>query len=211
MGIQTILFDLDGTLIDTNELIKESFKYTFKQYGYEFTEEQLLSFNGPPLRDTFNKIAPNLVDDMVQTYREHNFLHHDEYVKLFPGVKETLESLQKANIQLGIVSTKMRKGVEKGLSWTGLSSYFSTIITLDEVTHAKPHPEPVLMGMEALHGKKETTLMVGDNSHDIEAGQRAGVATAAVAWSHKGEEFLNAYEPTYMLEKMSDLLQIVGV
>ncbi|SET10321.1 pyrophosphatase PpaX [Oceanobacillus limi] len=209
MNIHTILFDLDGTLIDTNELINQSFMHTFKHYGLDFTKEEIRSFNGPPLRDTFEKIDKTKVDEMVDVYREHNLSHHEQYVKIFPNVLETLSALRDQGVQLGIVTTKMRNSVELGLKITGLEGFFQSIVTLDDVTHAKPHPEPVFMGLKELGGDRETTLMVGDNSHDIEAGHHAGVRTAGVAWSHKGKEFLEEYKPTYMLEDMRDLLQLV--
>ncbi|WP_284141102.1 MULTISPECIES: pyrophosphatase PpaX [unclassified Virgibacillus] len=211
MSIRTILFDLDGTLIDTNELIIASFIHTFKQYGREYTRAELKEFNGPPLKDTFASIDPNKVEEMVETYRAHNFLHHDAYVKPFPHVIETLIELKNKQIQIGIVSTKMQKGVLKGLQVCGLEKMFDAIVTLDDVTNAKPNPEPVLKGMELLAGQPESTLMVGDNYHDIEAGHRAGVQTAGVSWSHKGKEFLQSYHPTYMLEDMRDLLRIIEV
>ncbi|GGK07050.1 hypothetical protein GCM10007063_31950 [Lentibacillus kapialis] len=98
-----------------------------------------------------------------------------------------------------------------GLRVTKLNYYFDTIITLDDVSHAKPHPEPVIKAMNAMSANAQSTLMVGDNSHDIEAGKHAGVKTAGVAWSLKGRDKLLAYRPSYMLEDMQDLLEITGV
>lgn len=210
-NIRTILFDLDGTLINTNELIIESFKYTFKQYGFNFTEEEIIQFNGPPLLETFQKIDHERAEEMIGTYREHNFYYHDEYVTAFPHVIDTIKTLYEHNFDLGIVSTKMRSGVDKGLEITGLRSYFSSIVTLDDVVHAKPDSEPVLTGMEQLKGKRESTIMIGDNSHDIESGHNAGVQTAGVAWAQRGEAFLQHYQPTYMLKDIRDLLSLVLV
>lgn len=211
MSIRTILFDLDGTLIDTNELIIASFMHTFSHYGMTYTREEVVQFNGPPLLDTFQKIAPDLAEEMVKTYRAHNLTVHDSYVTAFPHVTETIAALKEQGLKLGIVSTKMRKGVNMGLALTGLDTYMDTIITLDDVEHAKPHPEPVLKAVQALGADLETTLMVGDNYHDIESGQNAGVKTAGVAWSDKGSSFLEGYHPTYMLKDMRDLLQLTEV
>ncbi|MHA6251782.1 pyrophosphatase PpaX [Oceanobacillus sp. CAU 1775] len=211
MSIRTILFDLDGTLIDSNQLIFTSFKHTFDSYNLNFTDEEILEFNGPPLIETFTKIDPLRVDEMVETYREHNKLVHDEFVKVFPEVIETLEILQQKNIKMGVVTTKMAPGVKLAMELTGIEKYFGSIVTLSDVTHAKPHPEPVLKAMHELGGVPETTLMVGDNSHDIEAGKNAGVRTAGVAWAQKGRERLLSYQPNYMLENMKDILQLVEV
>ncbi|WP_010532137.1 pyrophosphatase PpaX [Lentibacillus jeotgali] len=211
MNIHTILFDLDGTLIDTNELIIESFTHTFNAYGRKLTRAEAIEFIGPPLKDSFSQFAPEQVDAMVETYRKHNMKHHDNYVKAFPHAAETLAELKKGDVKLGVVTTKMRGTVEMGLRVTELDSYFNTVITLDDVSHAKPHPEPIIKALRAMNADAESTLMVGDNFHDIEAGHHAGVKTAGVAWSLKGREKLLSYKPSYMLDDMSDLLEITGV
>lgn len=211
MSIETILFDLDGTLIDSNELIHQSFEYTLNYYGYSLTREEILHFNGPPLIKTFTKINPDKAEEMIETYREHNLEHHNEYVKLFPHVKETLRELQQNDIKMGIVSAKMRTGVEIGLEVTGIKEFFDAIVTIDDVKNPKPHPEPVLKGLNNLNSQPESSLMVGDNYHDIESGKNAGSRTVAVAWSLKGKEYLQKFNPTYMIEDMRELLSIVGV
>src|SRR5690625_424441 len=208
-NIRTILFDLDGTLINTNDLIIEWFKHTFDNYGLNFTNEEIITFNGPPLRETFKMIDQDRAEEMIATYREHNLLNHDNYVTPFPHVVETIQELEKHGFNLGIVTTKMEKSVEKGLAITGLKPYFQTIITLDDVNNAKPHPEPVIKAMKELQGEPESTLMIGDNSHDIEAGHNAGVLTAGVSWAQRGESFLQQFKPTYMLKDMRELLNLV--
>jgi pyrophosphatase PpaX len=211
MMIKTILFDFDGTLIDTNELIYHSFDYTFKKFGYSFTKEEILQFNGPPLRETFSQLNPDLAEEMIRTYRIHNAQHHEAYVKLFPNVKETLEVLREKGFELGVVTAKMREGVKQGMEITGIESYFDTIVTIDDVENPKPHPEPVIKALNKLNAEADTAIMIGDNYHDIIAGNKAGTKTAGVSWSLRGKEYLKQFNPTYMLEDMSDLLAIVGV
>lgn len=210
MSIQTILFDLDGTLIDTNQLITASFKHTFERFQLSFTDEEIIEFNGPPLTDTFKKIDPVRADDMVATYRTHNQAVHDDYVEIFPHVLETLEALEKMNIKMGVVTTKMSTGAQRGLAKTGITDFFQSIVTLSDVTNAKPHPEPVIKAMRELHADPSSTIMIGDSSYDIEAGQNAGIQTAGVSWSQKGRNRLLSYRPNYMLETMADLIPIVG-
>ncbi|WP_226036025.1 pyrophosphatase PpaX [Aquibacillus saliphilus] len=211
MTIHTILFDLDGTLIDTNELIIASFTHTLKQYtDKEYNREEILDFIGPPLIDSFRSIDSDRVDQMVQTYREHNLHHHDSYVVAYPRVVETVNKLKQLGYRLGIVTTKMNATAELGLKVTGMEDMFEILIGLDDVTHAKPHPEPIMKALKELDATAPTTLMVGDNYHDIEAGKNAGTKTAGVSWSIKGKETLEAYQPDYMLEEMSDLLKILG-
>lgn len=209
--ITTILFDLDGTLIDTNELIIQSFLHTLgKYYPNEYTREDVLPFMGPTLMETFAGIDKEKAEELVRVYRDFNISRHDELVTEFEGVYETVALLKEQGYKLGIVTTKMLNVVQKGLKLTGLDSFFEVIIALDHVTKAKPDPEPILKALQELHSTPEEAIMVGDNYHDILGGRNAGTKTAGVAWSAKGRAFLEEYQPDYMLENMRDLLDIVG-
>ncbi|MDC3416156.1 pyrophosphatase PpaX [Aquibacillus salsiterrae] len=212
MTIRTILFDLDGTLIDTNELIIASFTHTLLHYAQnQYSREDILEFIGPPLADSFRSVDPNRVEEMIQTYREHNLANHDNYVTAYPTVVETIHKLKQAGFQLGIVTTKVKDTALKGLELTGMGDLFEVVIGLDEVEHAKPHPEPIFKALAQLDAKAEETLMVGDNTHDVMAGKNANTKTAGVAWTIKGRETLEKLAPDYMLEEMKDLLPILGV
>ncbi|UOQ46412.1 pyrophosphatase PpaX [Halobacillus salinarum] len=211
MSIRTILFDLDGTLIDTNELIIASFMHTIEQHGgRSYSRQEVLDFIGPPLKESLSKIDPDRVDELIEVYRKHNIEHHNAYVKAYEGVVETVQLLKERGFKLGIVTTKLRNTVELGLNITGLDGLFDTIITLDDVTNAKPHPEPVAKALQALDSCASEALMVGDNTHDIEGGKNAGTKTAGVAWTVKGREVLEQLHPDYMLMQMNDLLEITG-
>ena len=211
MNIRTILFDLDGTLIDTNELIIASFTHTIEQYaGRPYTREEILDFIGPPLRESLAKVNPDKVEEMVETYRKHNIENHNSYVKAYDGVVETIQTLKDQGYKLGIVTTKMRNTVQMGLELTNLDGLFETVITLDDVSNAKPHPEPIVKALNNLDAQASEALMVGDNTHDIEAGQNAGTKTAGVAWTVKGRKVLDDLNPDYMLTNMRELLEITG-
>ncbi|UOQ48262.1 pyrophosphatase PpaX [Gracilibacillus caseinilyticus] len=212
MKIETILFDLDGTLINTNELIIASFAHTIEKFGDRpYTREEILDFIGPPLVDSLKKVNADKVEELMATYREHNLANHDKYVEAYPTVVETIQKLKEAGFQLGIVTTKLNDTAKLGLKMTGMDQLFEVLIGLDDVENAKPHPEPILTAIDQLKANPMTTMMVGDNYHDIEAGHNAGVQTAGVAWTIKGRKILEAHDPDYMLEEMSDLLNIVGV
>ncbi|WP_186580892.1 pyrophosphatase PpaX [Aquibacillus kalidii] len=212
MTIRTILFDLDGTLIDTNELIIASFSHTLEKHAdRKYTREEILNFIGPPLKDSFLSIDESRVEEMIATYKEHNLSNHSDYVVAYPTVVETMKQLKKAGFQLGIVTTKIGATAKLGLEITGLENIFECLIALEDVKHAKPHPEPIIKALTELNAQPATTIMVGDNYHDIEAGKNAGTKTAGVAWTIKGRETLEAYQPDFMLEEMSDLLKILGV
>jgi pyrophosphatase PpaX len=212
MKIDTLLFDLDGTLIDTNDLIITSFLHTLEQYKpNEYKRDDVLKFIGPPLYDSFASVSPEQAEEMCKTYRKFNLAKHDELVTEFEGIYELIERLHKEGFKLGIVTAKVRVPVMMGLKLTKLDQFFDCIITLDDVDHSKPHPEPVQKALAKLGSTPEQAIMVGDNSHDIEAGQNAGTKTAGVSWAVKGKEFLQKYNPDFMLEHPSDLLEILGV
>lgn len=211
-NITTLLFDLDGTLINTNELIVESFLHTLNHYfPDQYDREDVYPFMGPPLTDTFEALDPERSAEMVTHYRKFNLEQHDALVTEFEGVFETIRTLHENNFKMAIVSTKIHETVLKGLKLTNLDPFFDVVIGLDDVENAKPHPEPVEKALAALGSSPEEAIMVGDNYHDIEGGQNAGVKTAGVAWSIKGREFLEAYNPDYMLESMTDLLDILNI
>ncbi|MEK3887904.1 pyrophosphatase PpaX [Bacillus sp. FSL K6-3431] len=210
--ITTLLFDLDGTLIDTNELIVSSFLHTLgKFYPNRFERADVLPFLGPPLVVTFNGIDPQKTEEMIVEYRKYNLAQHDLLVKEFNGVFETIRTLSENNFKLAIVSTKMRDTVIKGLELTKLDQFFDVIISLDEVERAKPDPEPLEKALKALGSTPKEAMMIGDNHHDILGGKNAGTYTCGVSWSLKGKEYLEQFHPDYMLEKMADLLEIIGV
>jgi pyrophosphatase PpaX len=211
MNINTILFDLDGTLIDTNELIISSFLHTLnKFYPGQYEREDVLPFMGPTLHETFSGIDQERVQELIDTYREYNISNHDLLVKEFEGVFETVQWLKQEGYKLGIVTTKMSNVVMMGLKLTKLDQFFDVVVAIDHVTNPKPHPEPIEKALQQLDAKPEEALMVGDNHHDIVGGKNAGTKTAGVAWSAKGREHLAKYEPDFMLEKMSDLRDILG-
>ena len=211
MRINTVLFDLDGTLINTNELIISSFLHTLNTYyPNQYKREDVLPFIGPSLHDTFSKIDESKVEEMITSYRKFNHDHHDELVEEYETVYETVRELKKQGYKVGIVTTKARQTVEMGLKLSKLDEFFDVVVTIDDVEHVKPHPEPLQKALELLDAKPEEALMVGDNHHDIVGGQNAGTKTAAVSWTLKGRAYLEAYKPDFMLDKMSDLLSILS-
>ncbi|GGL54290.1 pyrophosphatase PpaX [Sporolactobacillus putidus] len=208
--IQTVLFDLDGTLINTNELILASFQYTLERFfPGRYTRKDLIPFIGEPLEVSFNHIDARQTDEMIAIYRKHNSHFHDQMVSEFPYVRETLGQLRDQGCALGVVTTKKRDMVNKGLEFAQIADYFDTVVTSDDVTRLKPDPEPVEKAMKNLAAEPEVTLMVGDSPSDIQAGQRAHVRTAGVGWSMKGRAVLENMRPDFLLDKMSDLLGLI--
>ncbi|MED2971644.1 MULTISPECIES: pyrophosphatase PpaX [unclassified Fictibacillus] len=211
MKINTALFDLDGTLINTNELIIASYLHTLdKFFPEQYNREHIIPLMGMPLTETMEHFDKNQVKELIETYKDHNLSHHDELVTEFEGVIETIETLHKNGYKLGIVTTKMRRSVNLGLKLAGLDCYFDTIVTLDDVERAKPDAEPVEKALALLNAKPEEAIMIGDSKYDILSGKNAGTKTAGVAWTIRGREYLEEFSPDYMLDEMTDLLAILG-
>ena len=207
---KALLFDFDGTLLDTNELIIQSFMHVLEnRFPGQYEPSDCVKFIGPSLIETFTEIAPDEAEELIKEYREWNHIHHDELVKEYEGVVETLEKLKEMGLRLVIVSTKRRETIARGLDIMGVAHLFEFVIGIDDVTHVKPDPEPILLAIEKLGVAKEDAIMIGDNSHDILGGKNAGVRTAGVSWALKGRDFLQQFNPDYMLEHMSDLISIV--
>lgn len=209
---RTVLFDLDGTLLNTNELIFRSFEYVWEKQGREnIAREMMVPYMGAKLYDMFRELTGGddaAIQEMIRLYREFNWENHDELVDMFPGVKETLHELREAGIRMGIVTTKIRKTTDMGLKLCGIDGYFDAIVTLDDVTHAKPHPEPVLQALKQLGAEPASAMMVGDSPADILAARAAGVRSIAVGWSLKS---LREYAPDVSIKHMHELLDVAGL
>ncbi|PYZ96279.1 pyrophosphatase PpaX [Alteribacter lacisalsi] len=211
-NIDTILFDLDGTLINTVDLIVASFMHTMEQYyPGEYEEKDVIHFIGPPLSETFHNLDPDRVEEMSHTYRTFNLEKHDELVREYEGVYETVDLLHRQGYNMAIVTTKRHDTAVKGLKLMGLDRFFDVVVALDDVENYKPHPEPLEKALAALGSTADRAVMVGDSHHDILGGKNTGTKTAGVAWSVKGREYIETYEPDVMLETMKDLLDILHV
>lgn len=207
--INALLFDFDGTLLDTNELIIQTFTAVLgEHFPGRYEREDILHFIGPSLEQTFESIDAERAVELTAQYRATNKQLHDELITEYDGVAETLRLLKARGVKMAIVSTKRSANIKRGLALMGIEEVFEHIISLDEVKNPKPDPEPILLALEKLGASKEEALMIGDNYHDIEGGKNAGVRTAGVAWSIKGEVFLASLDPDYMLQHISDLLEL---
>ncbi|RKL68478.1 pyrophosphatase PpaX [Salipaludibacillus neizhouensis] len=210
--IDSILFDLDGTLINTIDLIVASFLHTMDAYyPGKYQREDVISFIGPPLSETFTNLDASRVEEMTHTYRTFNLENHDDLVSEYQGVAETLEVLSQQGYKLAIVTTKRRDTALKGLKLMGLEKYFNVVVSIDEVSNYKPDPEPLNLALQQLDSTAEKAIMVGDSEHDILGGQNTGTKTAGVAWSVKGRAHLASFHPDVMLEEMTDLLDYLGL
>jgi pyrophosphatase PpaX len=204
-----ILFDLDGTLIDTSNLIIRSFQHTFKlHYGRPLTAEEVYAFFGKPLKAAMEYYGPDKVDDLIKTYREFNLAHHDQLTTGFAGVPETIRKIYNAGILMAIVTSKTRNTAIRGLKLFHMDQCFSVVIGHEECRKHKPDPEPVCKALAAINLAPADCLMVGDSPFDLASARAAGVKTAAVRWTQIAWDNLLAEQPDYILNTIEDLLAI---
>jgi pyrophosphatase PpaX len=213
MRYRAVLFDLDGTLIDSTRLIIESYHHTMRVHrGRTFPDSEWIKGLGTPLRVQFRRFTddPDEVQRMIATYREWNLAHHDEMVRGFPGAVEATRALRDAGAKLAIVTSKNRHGVHLGLELCGFDRLFDAIVTSDDLEASKPDPAPVLAALAALGEPVGTALMVGDSPHDIAAGRDAGAKTAACLWGPFELAALTAARPDHYLRSFHELAQLVA-
>jgi pyrophosphatase PpaX len=211
-AIRTVLFDLDGTLIDSVRLILDSYHHTLASHGLPpRTDDEWLAGVGTPLATQFAACCDDAgtLEALIATYREYNLKHHDRMVTVYPGVVDVVRALKHQGIATGLVTSKNRAGAVRGLTLAQLEALMDVLVCADEVENPKPHPEPVEKAVRLLHADPDTTLYVGDSIHDMRSGRAAGVRTAAVLWGPFGRSHLEGAQPDYWLERPEDLLTLV--
>jgi len=183
MRYPTVLFDLDGTLVDSGEIILSSFRHATKTVlAREIPDEVLAAaVGGSNIHEQMRAFDEERTDELVRVYREHNEPLHDDLVA-FEGIERVLERLKTEGRQLGIVTAKRRKTVDLAFAILPLEHFFDTVVTSGQTEHHKPHPEPVLTALERLGAEPGEAAFIGDSPFDMGAGKAAGVFTVAVSW-----------------------------
>jgi pyrophosphatase PpaX len=209
---QTLLFDLDGTIIDSIQLIVDSYHHTLRVHGHPpRTDADWLAGIGTPLRVQFLEWSsdPDILEAMIATYREFNLARHDEHVRPYPGVVERIREIRGRGVQTGLVTSKNRSGAIRGLGLCHPEALMDVLVCADDVVNPKPHPEPVEKALALLGADRETTIYIGDSVHDMRSGRAAGVKTAAVLWGPFTRAELEVTEPDFWLESPDDLTSLV--
>lgn len=209
--MRTYLFDLDGTLLDSIELILESFHHTSRVHlGRELPDAHWLAGIGTPLRTALGKVAQSdeELEAMLDTYRSYNLEHHDAMAKPYPGAIELVKELHARGAKLAIVTSKLSTGTNQGIRLLGLDEELPVRVCADDVSRGKPHPEPVLTALRALDASPDEALFIGDSDHDIQAGKAAGVKTVAVTWGPFATETLQAAGPDHWVDRPAEVLDL---
>lgn len=209
-NVKAVLFDLDGTVIDTIDLIKASFRYATSQVlGQSLSDEVLLQNLGTPLLGQMKVFSVEKAEELVKAYREHNFTHHDRMIKEYPGVAKVLVYLRNKDYRLAIVTSKSGPLAQRGLAILGLVPYFEVVVSMDDTTEHKPLPAPILLALKKLRCMPDEAIYIGDSPPDLKAGRAAGVLTTAALWGPFTRERLLAEEPDIVLDEVTDLLEIL--
>ena len=207
-----ILFDLDGTLLDTEPLIIETFTQVLKKHKPDLvlSREQKIGFLGPTLHESLEKyLDPETAKIAFEEYRALNIELHPTFIKTMPHATELLEALKEKNYTLGVVSSKKKDVVELGLQLTGLDSYFSTIIGYDEVKKYKPDPEGLLNACKALNVYRDDVIYVGDTDTDMMAADKAGMYAVALITHDERKQAILDTKPNEAIHDLMELLPIL--
>ena len=211
MRFPVVLFDLDGTLVDSGAIILSSFKHaTQTVLRREFPDEHILAaVGGSNLSEQMRRLDPNRVDDLIAAYRTHNEpLHRD----LLPcaGILDALGVLRRERRRVGIVTAKRRETLALALRAIPDLGDFDVVVTSDDTELHKPHPEPILHALELLDAPAADAAYVGDSPFDVRAGNDAGVFTVAVGWGNiHPRERVEAESPDAFVERPGELLDVL--
>jgi len=214
MKVKLIIFDFDGTLADTRQLIVETMQQTIQALGLTpCTDEQCTSMIGLPLKQAFTELIPmsdEMGDRCVDTYRQiFNEKNASYVIPTFPHVIDTLYRLSSEGYILTIASSRSRKSLLDFVHTMHLEEIFSYILGADDVIHAKPHPEPVLRTLEAFDCPPEEALVVGDMKYDIEMGRRAGTRTCGVTYGNGSPQELKEAGADFMVDDFKKILTLI--
>jgi pyrophosphatase PpaX len=209
---ETVLFDLDGTLIDSGAIIVASMKHAATTVlGREIPESELAAaVGGPGLIAQMRALDAARVDELVAVYTAHNETLHDG-LEAYRGIEDVLEALHAGRRKLGIVTAKRRATVRLAFEvLPQLERYFGVVVGSDDTERHKPDPEPILLALERLRAEPRTAVYVGDSPFDIRAAKAAGVAAVGVTWGgiHSAER-LREEEPDALVDDAEELLGVL--
>ncbi|MDR0307678.1 MAG: HAD hydrolase-like protein [Chitinispirillales bacterium] len=205
------LFDADGTLFDTTEMIYRCFEHSFDRFKLRQVPSDLVYTKiGLPLRQQLEVYAGPVSDEFYEEYRSVHMTYqlsiYKDFIKLFPNVSDTLYKLKACGKRCAVVSSRLKDTLILFLEETNISHYFDIIMSPEGTAFHKPHPEPAVKVLEQFGCRRaEEGLFIGDASFDIECGAAAGMDTAFVEWSRCKAELLPV-KPTYVIKEMKELL-----
>ena len=203
------IFDIDGTLTSTNQLIFDSFNFIAKKYlGRSFSDDEIISMFGP----TENVILKELCGDNFEEAKKEYYTYYSKNhwkAKLYPGIKDILDYLKNKKFPLGIFTGKGRQASLITLRKLEIDNYFDLIVTGDDVTNHKPSAEGILKFVEHFNLKNESVLMIGDSVSDVKASREAGIKIASVIWDSYAQEKVKTMQSDYYFYSVKELSQFL--
>jgi len=210
--VKAALFDFDGTLVDTTDLIYQSMRHAAGEVlGREVSREVLMANVGQPLPRQMELLSAEHAEALLNSYRLHNEENHDALIKEFPGVEEALARLRWAGVQVAVVTSKRRFSVDMALkTFPGLGEVVDRWVTMEDTNEHKPRPEPLHKGLELLGNvPREEATYVGDSPFDVAAAKAARVKSVAVSWGAFSEEALRAAGPDHLVPDLDAAVDVL--
>ncbi|MDR0570212.1 MAG: HAD-IA family hydrolase [Clostridiales Family XIII bacterium] len=210
----TVIFDFDGTIMNTNEVIIRSWQHAFRTIeGKERPLEGILKSFGEPLDVSMARLFPNMpLEDAIEVYRSYHRDNFGEAISVFPGMRELLESLKGDGYAVALVTSRLRDTTWQGLDKYGLAPFFDTVVTCEDTAAHKPDPAPLLKALANMGRAPEEAVMVGDTMADVRSARRGGVASVLVGWAAAvtEEEKSGPEAPDFIIDKAEDLYGVLG-
>jgi pyrophosphatase PpaX len=206
-----VLFDLDGTVLDTVELIRASHEHALREVlGEAPSNEEIMAGFGTPLMEQMEQFSPDKAEELFHTYRRWNHANTARLIRRYDGMEELLVELESEGARLGIVTSKMKDAVD--LAWDALPSpiVWDVIITTEDTPVHKPHPAPVLKALERLDATPEQAVYIGDSPFDLQSANAAGCAAIGVTWGVFNRDTLAAEHPHAIVDTPAELLEVLA-
>jgi len=202
---KAVLFDLDGTLVNTLPLIVQTYRKVFRDMNIPWGDGAVLKLIGLPLKEIGKHFAGEKEPLFIELYQHYYQLDHDRMTGLFPGTSEILRFLKSRGIKLGIVTSKGKPVTLRTIAHTGLDRFMEVVVTAHDVVKPKPDPEPLLNALATLGVMAGQAVFIGDSRFDIMTGKNAGTRTLGVTWGLDGREELERLKPDGLLDKWEEL------
>jgi pyrophosphatase PpaX len=209
--INTIAFDFDGTLANTNQLIINSFKHIYSTFCKDdFDEKYIMSTFGEPLATTLSRDFEDFdFEDVIASYREYQVDRFNDEVFLYNNVERVLEFLKSKGMKIGIVTSRLRNSTVAALREFKIEQYFDVVVCADDVERHKPHKEPLIKAITELNSRVENTLYVGDSKFDMECALNANVTPVLAGWQPNSEKLAEKYKIKNVIQNMWEITELI--
>lgn len=202
----TAVFDLDGTLADTINLIVESYQHAFRTIlGHEEDPDVIRSWIGRPLIGAFRDHSPEQADELYATYLKWNADNTERLIRGYDGVVGVLGDLRTAGVHVGVATSKRRESAQQAMDILGISEHVDVLVAMEDTERHKPDPTPLLLALDRMGRGSNDAVYVGDAVVDVLAGKAAGMDTVAVTWGAGQPEALHGVRPTAVVSTADEL------